>query len=177
MFYSPFTYFIKFAILAVMLIIALSLFELSLAYALHGGEQMTILTKMSATRVAVFGVAAGYSISFGHAVHLISKRDTSISMLPFQEWCNSIILWYEKKLCWTSSFLSPENRIPGTNCRLRSDLASVVRSWTLCFYQGRSMHCRNDISAALCSLTRFSSKVHGAEPARMNIPSLVSFTR
>ena len=45
---------------------------------------MTILTKISAT-VAVFGVAAGYSFSFGHAVLLISKRGTYISILPFQE--------------------------------------------------------------------------------------------
>jgi hypothetical protein len=67
-----------------MRIIALSLFVLALAYALYGGEKMTILAKISAT-VAVFGVAAGYSFSFGHAVLLISKRGTYISILPFQE--------------------------------------------------------------------------------------------
>ena len=53
-----------------MRIIALSLFVLALAYALYGGEKMTILAKISAT-VAVFGVAAGYSISFGPLVWLI----------------------------------------------------------------------------------------------------------
>ena len=53
-----------------MRIIALSLFVLALAYALYGREKMTILAKISAT-VAVFGVAAGYSISFGPLVWLI----------------------------------------------------------------------------------------------------------
>ena len=71
---------------------------------------MTILPKISAT-VAVFGVAAGYSFSFGHAVLLISKRGTSITVVLCLSRNDAIVLSYENMLR-KSSYISPEIRIP-----------------------------------------------------------------
>jgi len=53
-----------------MSIIACSLFVLSLAYALNDKDEISLVGKISAT-LAVFGVAGGYSVSFGPLVWLI----------------------------------------------------------------------------------------------------------
>jgi SP family arabinose:H+ symporter-like MFS transporter len=60
----------RYLLLVGMSIIAVSLFVLSLAYLVNGGGEMSVLGKVFAT-LSVFGVAGGYSLSFGPLVWLI----------------------------------------------------------------------------------------------------------
>jgi hypothetical protein len=53
-----------------MSIIAFSLFVLSITYIFRGGGEMSTFGKIAAT-ISVFGVAGGYSLSFGPLVWLI----------------------------------------------------------------------------------------------------------